>query len=84
MLQIYKQTIVLYLLTTISIFIIRTETKKSMKLIVEHRQLLDIPSASGIVQSDDDLYVIGDDSAWLYQLNEHYGVCHRELLLKNV
>lgn len=56
-----------------------------MKLFVQHRQVLSgIPSASGIAEVGDSLYVIGDNSAWLYQLNKHYEVTDKIVLLEGI
>ncbi|MEO6346858.1 MAG: hypothetical protein ABIO60_03020 [Aquaticitalea sp.] len=56
-----------------------------MKFNLQHRQILrGIPSASGIEQIGNELYVIGDNSPWLYQLNELFEVIDKHLLLENV
>ena len=56
-----------------------------MEFTVQHRQVLKgVPSASGIVAVDDRLYVIGDNSAWLYQLNDQYDVANAYVLLPGV
>jgi hypothetical protein len=42
-----------------------------MNLNITHRQIIaDVPSASGIEISGNAMYVIGDNSPWLYKLNE--------------
>ncbi len=39
-----------------------------------HRELSNIPSASGIELTGKDMYVIGDDSPWLFKLNENFEI----------
>lgn len=57
----------------------------SMTIIVKHRQeLKSIPSASGIVKVKDTLFVIGDNSVWLYELNEQFETVEKHLLMEGV
>src|SRR5690606_20190408 len=52
---------------------------------LQHQQVLQgVPSASGVVQLDSSLYVVGDNSAWLYKLNDRYDVIGKELLVEHL
>lgn len=74
-------------ISLVGIFIVFTTncgSNKSMTFNLQHRQILNgIPSASGIVQIENVLYVIGDNSAWLYQLDALYEVKQKYTLLEN-
>ena len=57
----------------------------TMNLTLQQRLTLDgVPSASGIVQHNDSLYVVGDNAAWLYQLTNDFKVGNRRLLMDGV
>ena len=48
---------------------------KEMKFeLKEHRELTGIPSASGLELTVNGIYVIGDDSPWLFNLDENYEI----------
>ena len=52
-----------------------------MQFDVLHQQILrDIPSASGITQHDGFFYVIGDDSPYLFKLNDDLNIVSQFLL----
>lgn len=56
-----------------------------MKFLLQHRQLLEnVPSASGIALLNEILYVVGDNSAWLYELNRSYDVTSKQLLMQGI
>ncbi len=40
----------------------------------EHRELTGIPSASGLEVTNSGIYVIGDNSPWLFRLNENFEI----------
>lgn len=55
--------------------------KKQLDLqVLEHEALKGIPSASGIAIINDQIYVIGDNSPWLYELNQTYGIASKLLI----
>lgn len=52
-------------------------------IVILNRKILpDIPSASGIEMLDGELYIIGDNSPWLFKLNANYEVIDRWLIHK--
>lgn len=55
-----------------------------MTFTIQHRQVLEVPSASGVVQVDNTLFVVGDNSAWLYQFNDQYEVIDKHLLMEGI
>ncbi len=81
----YRKTIVISLMCILITFITNCSNQPSMTLTVQHRQVLSgIPSASGVVRADNVLYVIGDNLAWLYQLDDHYEITDKVLLLGGI
>ncbi len=77
----YIKTIALSLCAIIVLSITSCDTSKIMNFTVQHQQILNVPSASGIVIFNEDLYVIGDNSAYLFQLDDHYDVSKRLALM---
>ncbi len=57
--------------------------QSTMNFTLQQQQtLIGIPSASGIVHWNGALNVVGDNSAWLYQLDNDYKVKHKHILIK--
>jgi hypothetical protein len=48
--------------------------------IIERIELVDIPSASGIAKVDDQLFVVGDNSPYLFALSDRFQIQNRFLL----
>lgn len=81
-LKLHKPTVVLSLVFILLIVVTSCDTKTPMNFTLLHRQVINgVPSASGIVQLGNTLYVIGDNSAWLYQLNNQYEVTNQHSLV---
>lgn len=77
----HRELIVTFLIC----LVISSCNQSPMTLTLQHRQILSgIPSASGIVKIDTAIYVIGDNSAFLYQLKENFEVIDRKLLLEGI
>lgn len=75
----------LFLFVMFSTIFIIACSQDTMILTVTHRQeLKGIPSASGIVKVEDTLFVIGDNSVWLYELNAQFETVDRHLLMEGV
>ena len=48
--------------------------------ILSRRILKDVPSASGIAKFQDDFFVIGDDSPFLFRLDKEFNVLSKTLI----
>lgn len=59
--------------------------QSNMNFTLQQKQTLNgIPSASGIIHWNGELYVIGDNSAWLYQLDTAFEVKQKQILLEGI
>ena len=48
-------------------------SENKMKITIESRKLLEqIPSASGIEFMDNKFWIVGDNSPWLFELNQDF------------
>lgn len=58
-----------------------TAVAQAMNLEYSNQTLVqDLPSASGINVVESKLYAVGDDSPWLYQLNNDFTIAEKELI----
>lgn len=65
----------------VSIFVLLACNDSTMQITLLQRQVLaGVPSASGMAQIDGQIYVVGDNSPWLFRLGEDYQVADRTLL----
>lgn len=60
------------------IFLISCQNKHQESLLLVSEQIIKtIPSASGVVSIDDDLWLVGDDAADLFQLDSKYNITNK-------
>ena len=59
------------------------QTEDNPIKIIQHKHLLDLPSASGIDILNDTIYVIGDDSPYLFQLDYDFSIIDKFLITGN-
>lgn len=76
------KTIYLLLLTTIYISV-NAQDDNSIIKINKQKHLTDLPSASGIEIINGEIYVIGDDTPYLYKLDSNFSIIHKTLLTGN-
>lgn len=76
------KTIYLLLLTTIYISA-NAQIDNSIIKINKQKHLTDLPSASGIEIINGEIYVIGDDTPYLYKLDSDFSIIHKTLLTGN-
>ncbi len=57
----------------------------SMELTILDRQILkDVASASGIAMANNEMYVIGDNTPWIFKLNNQFQVSEKQGLLSGI
>lgn len=64
-------------------FNISAQHSKSIIKIKKQKHLTDLPSASGVEIINNEIYVIGDDSPYLYHLNNNFSIIDKILLTGN-
>ena len=74
----------LYLLLLVSLsFNVLAQKSNNITKINKQKHLDDLPSASGVEIINDQIYVIGDDSPYLYQLDSDFSVIDKTLITGN-
>ena len=78
------RTISISLIIILCLLFTSCDNQKTMTFTIQHQQILEVPSASGIVKFENKLFVVGDDSPYLYEVNEHFDVHHEHLLIEGI
>jgi len=64
-------------------FNVNAQQNESIIKINKEKHLTDLPSASGVEVINGNIYVIGDDSPYLYQLNNDFSIIDKMLITGN-
>lgn len=73
----FKKLVLFWVIATL----ISCTNQQAILTVLDRQVLTDIPSASGIARTGSDIYVIGDNTPWIYRLTSQFELEERMVLL---
>lgn len=75
------QTLIFQFIIVANLFLLTACGNYNIKMkSLDHQILQDVPSASGITLINDSIFIIGDNTPWIYRINQNFEIASKYLL----